>query len=233
MRVAVVENMKNTEHGLMGRALEEAGAAIDVIRAYAGDTLPRGPDEHEALLVFGGEQNARDDQTHPYLGDLAGLMRRFGDAGKPVLGICLGSQLLARAYGGENLIGAAPEFGWQAIELTPEGRIDPVLCAVESGFRAFQWHDDTFTLPEGAVRLARNGAVANQAFRIGRAAYGMQFHFEADRGVVDAWRGAFPEAIEHKAPGWQGRYAEEAATHGVAADAAGLAIARAWVGLLR
>lgn len=230
MRVAIIENMKSTHHGQVGVALEEAGAEIDLIRAFAGEPLPAGVHDHDGIVVFGGEQNARDDGRHPYIPALAALMRDFAEAQKAVLGICLGSQILARAYGAENLIGAAPEFGWEGIEPTEEGLGDPVISAAEGGrFLSFQWHDDTFTLPEGAVRLARNAATPNQAFRIGRAAYGTQFHFEASTSVVEEWNRLFPQHVERKEPGWLSRHPEYAALHGPAADAAGLAIARAWV----
>src|SRR5690606_13029707 len=108
-------------------------------------------------------------------------MRGFVSAQKPLLGVCLGAQLLARAHGADNLVGAAPEFGWQGVALTPEGASDPVLSAAGPAFPIFQWHDDTFTLPRGGTRLAGNDAAHNQAFRVGRAGYGTQFHFEADR----------------------------------------------------
>jgi GMP synthase (glutamine-hydrolysing) len=99
-------------------------------------------------------------------------------------------------------------------------------------FTIFQWHADTFSLPEGAVCLATSSVAENQAFRIGRAVYGTQFHFEADTEVVRQWKGEFPGTIERIAPGWLENYDELAARHGAAADAAGLAIARAWVSLI-
>jgi GMP synthase (glutamine-hydrolysing) len=227
MRVAIVENTRVTEAGQVGIALAEAGATIVTIRAYAGEPLPE-YHAHDALVVFGGEQNARDDDTHPYLPELARLMRRFGDSGKAVLGICLGSQILARAYGGENLIGAAPEFGWRAIGRTEAGKTDPVLSAIPDRFLSFQWHDDTFTLPEGAAHLAENDAARHQAFRIGRAAYGFQFHFEANREVVRNWMAHFPDLVERKEPGWLARHPELEVTDGHLSDQAGLALARAW-----
>ncbi|MQB44528.1 type 1 glutamine amidotransferase [Rhizobium sp. ICMP 5592] len=229
MRVAIVENMKNTPLGALGIALKEAGAELEWFRAWDGEPLPQDPAVHDALVVLGGEQNARDDETHPYLPELAQLMRRFTEADKAVLGICLGSQILARAYEAENLIGAAREFGWKTVGVTEEGKADPLLSDVGDEFTIFEWHSDTFTLPAEAMRLATNSTAANQAYRIGRATYGTQFHFEANADVIDGWRRDFKETIERIEPGWLERFPEIAAKHAVVAETAGLAIARAWV----
>lgn len=229
MRVLVVENDRVTLLGQIGLALAEAGAELDICRPHAGDAIPADETGHDAIVVMGGPQNARDDARHGYLPALAALMRRFGDADKSVLGVCLGSQLLARAYGAENRIGTNPEFGWCSVALTKDGAGDPVLSAAASAFPIFQWHSDTFTLPEGAVRLATNDATENQAFRLGRATYGTQFHFEASRAVVDGWVAEFPDLIAGIAPGWLEARAALAAQNGPAADATGLALARAWV----
>ncbi len=157
--------------------------------------------------------SAVDDHIHPYLPELARLMRAFADADKAVLGICLGSQILARAHGAENLLGRTREFGWHQVELTSEGLSDPVLGAAGKTFTSFEWHSDSFALPEGAVHLATNPAVANQAFRIGRAAYGMQFHFEAGTPVVEGWNRVFEDQIMDLDPHWLERYPEHAARH--------------------
>ena len=147
-----------------------------------------------------------------------------------MLGICLGSQLMARAFGGENLIGTA-----HRVRLAAGGahgrRRQRTRClrALPKTFPIFQWHDDTFTLPEGAVHLATNGVTRNQAFRIGRAAYGFQFHFEADRPLVRDWNASFSELLRQRQPGWLERFEDEAARHGSQADEVGLALARAWV----
>jgi GMP synthase (glutamine-hydrolysing) len=202
MRVLVVENMAHSDLGLVGVALQEAGAEIDLRQPFTGQALPGDVRGHDALVVLGGEQSAVDDHIHPYLPELARLMRAFGDAGKSVLGICLGSQLLARAHGGDNLLGRTREFGWHGVELTDEGKRDPVLSAAGSAFKSFEWHSDSFTIPPGAVHLAGNPAVANQAFRIGRAAYGMQFHFEAGIPVVEGWNRIFKEPINRIDPDW-------------------------------
>ncbi len=233
MRVLVVENMAHSDLGQVGVALQEAGAEIDLRQPFTGDALPSDIHGHDALVVLGGEQSAVDDHIHPYLPELARLMRAFADADKSVLGICLGSQLLARAHGGDNLLGRTREFGWHDVELTGEGRRDPVLSAAGAAFTSFEWHSDSFTLPEGAVHLATNPAVANQAYRIGRAAYGMQFHFEAGTRVVEDWNRIFEDQIMGLDPHWLERYPAHAARHAEQADATGLALARAWVATIQ
>lgn len=232
MRVAIIENTRITHHGQIGVALNEAGALVDLFRPFAGDQLPA-PGAQDAVVVFGGEQSAVDDEAHPYLPALARLMGEVHAAGRPLLGICLGSQLLARAFGAENLIGSHPEFGWVDVTLTEQGRNDPVIAAAGEGFPIFQWHSDSFTLPPGAVRLASSAGAQNQAFRLGDTTYGTQFHFEANRAVVADWSRTFPDLTERLSPGWHNRREALAETQGRAADAAGLAIARAWVGLIR
>lgn len=231
MRVAIVENTRITHHGQVGVALHEAAAKIDLWKPWAGQPLPDSVSA-DALVVFGGEQAATDDHTHPYLPGLARLMADYTAMDRPVLGICLGSQVLARAFGAENRLGVAPEFGWCDVGLTDAATDDPVLGALPRQFPIFQWHSDTFTLPAGAVRLAGSAVAENQCFRIGRATYGMQFHFEASRAVVADWGREFPDLIERLSPGWAARQAGLAATHGARADAHGLALARAWVGLI-
>jgi GMP synthase (glutamine-hydrolysing) len=232
MRVAIVENMKNTPLGPLGLALAEAGAEITYFRPYIDQKLPAGIFDHDALVVLGGEQNALDDEKHPYLPALARLMQRFTESGKAVLGICLGAQLLARGHGAENRLNFQLEFGWQPIEQTEDGKSDPLLAGLDATFTTFEWHSDTFTLPAGAIRLATGTLVENQAFRVGRAAYGTQFHFEASSGVVADWTVDFEASIRRMEPDWLERYPALAAEHAEKADVTGLTIARNWVRLI-
>lgn len=232
MRVLVVQNFDGTGLGNVGVALDEAGAAIETVHAHRQEPLPDAPDGYDALVVLGGGQNALADSEYPYLPKLCALMRAFGDSDRAVLGICLGSQLLARAYGAENIIGGASEFAWQQVDLTEDGLVDPLFAGVPGSFPIFQWHDDTFIQPRGATRLAGSLAVHNQAFRIRRAAYGVQFHFEADRGLVERWNTDFAGWLAERQPAWPERHPAEAKRWGPAADAAGLTIARGWVSLI-
>ena len=229
MRIALIENTAITQHGQVGVALHERGAMVDILRPFRSDPLPEDFSAWDGVIVFGGEQSAIDDARHPYLPHLARLMRKGIEAGQAILGICLGSQVMARAFGAENQIGRAPEFGWCEVSLTDAGRMDPFLSAAGGDFRIFQWHSDTFTLPEGAAHLAHSATAAHQAFRVGRAGYATQFHFEASRAVVSEWARHFPDVMDGMAPGWRAGLADHAERDGLLADETGLRLARAFL----
>lgn len=231
MRVAIVENTRATHHGQVGVALHEVGAMVEIYRPWKDGLLPE-PGSFDALVSFGGEQSALDDALHPYLPRLAHLMAEAAGTGTAVLGICLGSQVLARGLGATNHLGTAREFGWCEVSLRPESAADAVLGALPARFEIFEWHSDTFSLPPGAEHLAGSPVAAVQCYRYGRAGYGMQFHFEASCAVARSWAQLFPETSEQAYPGWLDALPEREKTQGRAADVHGLAIARAWVGLI-
>lgn len=231
MRVAIIENTAVSHHGQVGVALHEAAARVAIFRPWADGILPE-PGAFDALVAFGGEQSALSDDSHPYLPRLADLMRQTAESGGAVLGICLGAQVMARGLGARNTIGNAGEFGWREVFRTEAAADDPVLRHLPPSFPIFEWHADTFTLPPGSTLLATNSAAPIQCYRSHRAAYGMQFHFEASRALVAAWNATFPDLVEQNQPGWLAAYPERAATLGAAADLHGLAIARAWVALI-
>lgn len=229
MRVLVVQNYDGAGLGQIEPALKEAGYAIDLRLPYSGDALPADDTDHKALIVLGGEQNALADAEFAYFPHLLDLIRGFGDRDKAVLGICLGSQLVARAYGGDNILDRPMEFGWQEVRLTEEGLNDPVLSTAGRAFPIFHWHRDTFTLPKGAVHMAQSDMTQNQAYRIGRAVYGTQFHFEADTALVKQWNAQLAHEIEDFAPGWDKAFAQLAESVGRTSDRAGAALAKAWL----
>jgi GMP synthase-like glutamine amidotransferase len=231
MRILAVENFTGTPLGLVGEALAEAGAEIDLRRPHQGEPLPESPAGYDGIVVLGGEQSAVDDTDYPYLPRLAALTRAFTAADRAVLGICLGSQLVARGAGATNILGRPVEFGWHPVTPTEAGRHDPLIATLGEGAPLFHWHLDTFTLPPGATHLAQSAMTPIQAFRIGRATYGIQFHFEADRRLVETWSADFAPVIATYAPDWETERPRAAAAYGPRADATGAAIARAWIGV--
>lgn len=229
MGVLVVQNYQGSGLGQIEPILTDAGFSIDLRHPYDGDTLPADDDGYRALIVLGGEQNALADDECPYFPHLLELIRKFGGSDKAVLGICLGSQLIARAYGGENILDRPMEFGWREVQLTEEGKSDPVLSAAGEAFPIFHWHRDTFSLPGNAIHMATSDMTPHQAYRIGRAVYGTQFHFEADTKLVAEWNDQLGGLISGFAPQWTEQYPVLAETLGIKADAAGAVLAKAWV----
>lgn len=151
------------------------------------------PEEFSALVLMGGPFGVYQHESQPWIAKEVALLREAIDTARPVLGICLGAQLLASA-GGANVYPADPpkELGWQRIKLTPEGQRDPLSRFLANPLTGdptcvFQWHGDTFDLPPGAVRLAASTRFPQQAFRLGRVAYGFQFHFEVTEDVIRHW----------------------------------------------
>ena len=187
MPVLCVRNDRDDTLGITVPVLAEHG--VPVMRLNAFEAVPRWPglDEISGLVVFGGEMNVDEIERYPYLLTQRELMRRAVDAGLPVLGICLGAQMLARALDARVYRAPLRELGFKPVRMTAVGEADPLLGAFHTGDRVFQWHEDTFDLPDGAELLAAGDDVQVQAFRMGRNAWGVQFHFEVDAGGIDAW----------------------------------------------
>ncbi|RMG31688.1 MAG: type 1 glutamine amidotransferase [Gammaproteobacteria bacterium] len=158
-------------------------------RFYAGDPLPR-PDEVDLLIVMGGPMSVHDEREYPWLKAEKRFLEAVIGAGRTVLGICLGAQLIAEVLGGEVRRNPHKEIGWFPVEATEGARTTGFAEAAGEGFDAFHWHGETFTLPEGAVHLARSTACEHQAFLWGGRLLALQFHLEM------TWSGA-AELIEH------------------------------------
>jgi len=185
--VLCVRNDRDDTLGITVAALAEHGGPV--IRLDAFDVEPRWPglDEISGLVVFGGEMNVDEIERYPYLLTQRELMRRAVDAGLPVLSICLGAQMMARALDARVYRAPLRELGLKPVRITEAGEADPLLRAFHSGDRVFQWHEDTFDLPDGAELLAAGDDVQVQAFRKGPNAWGVQFHLEVDAEGIDAW----------------------------------------------
>ena len=157
-------------------------------RAYAGDLLPALPSV-QAVIVLGGAMGVHDTEAYPFLISLKEFIGKIVTRRVPYLGICLGGQLLADVLGGRVVAGAHGERGMLPVNLTPAGIQDPLFSGISSEFVSFQWHNDSFALPERGVLLASSPSCPNQAFRLGSCAYGLQFHPEVTAEIVACWAG--------------------------------------------
>jgi GMP synthase (glutamine-hydrolysing) len=172
--------------GVFGEAVEARGHELEEWSLAWGEPPPRPLDDYGAVLAFGGSMHADQDDRHPWLREETLFLHRLLDSRTAVLGVCLGAQLLARAAHAPVGPAGEPEIGWYEVELTPEADDDPVLSRLPPRFEAFQWHFYTYGVPAGAVELARS-AVCTQAFRLGDAAWGIQFHAEVTRPQIARW----------------------------------------------
>ena len=179
MRVLAVTHGTNVGPGVFGEAVSAAGHELDTWCVPLDDTPRRSAD---AVLVFGGAMHPDQDEEHGWLGREHDFLAQHLERGTPLLGVCLGAQMIARAAGAAVRPARASEVGWLPVERTAD---DPVLDVLPRRFDAFQWHHYTYDLPAGATELARSD-VATQAFRLG-AAIGIQFHAEVTAAMVDSW----------------------------------------------
>ncbi len=180
--------------GLLAEVLDAAGVDTAVVRLDLGGALPP-PSELGGVVVMGGAMGVHDTDAFPWLAPERAWIAETVAAGLPVLGVCLGAQQLAAALGASVTTGPAPEVGSGVVELTPDGRADPVLGPEGKRVAVIQWHGDTFEIPDGAVRLATGDRYPNQAFRYGRLAYGLQFHIEVDDAMAEAWAPDLPAGV--------------------------------------
>ena len=211
LSVLVFQHDPHDAPGYLGEALLKHGAKLDIVRLDEGETISD-PSSYDVLLVMGGAMNVYQEGQYPWLIGETQAIRRAVEAGKAVLGVCLGGQLLAKALDARVRLGAATEIGLIPITLTEAGKSDPLFKGL-SRVEAVEWHDDSFDIPAGAVALASSEGCINQAFRFGQSAYGLQFHPEVSPQMLAEWiksegdssvdRFPFQDAMEAKAAALQ------------------------------
>ncbi len=186
-RVLVFQHSDESPLGVMAPVLAEAGVAVEVIDGERGCELPDDAALACGLILLGGVMSANDDATCRHFPDLLALVRQFTAAEKPVLGLCLGGQLIARALGGTVVEQARGEFGFTPLVGVNGVEHDPLLAGLELPAYIMQWHNDHFTLPPAATHLLASDTCPAQAFRAGRRTWGFQCHFEVDEPIVANW----------------------------------------------
>lgn len=188
VRILVIEHGANVPVARLGDWLVEAGATLDIRRGDRGDDIPADAQGFSALVVMGGKMGALDDADAPWLPSVRTLLSAALRDRVPTLGVCLGAQLLAVAAGGRVERMAEPELGAQLVAKRSAAANDPLFRTLPIAPDVTQWHyDEVAALPSSATLLASSPEVANQAFRIGPLAWGLQFHIEATPEIVRDW----------------------------------------------
>ncbi len=186
-RLLVFQHVPHEILGTLDPLLRDHGFRIRYVNfGRDPDALPD-LDRYHGLIVLGGPMNCDQVTRHRHLATEVTAIQQAVRDGKPVLGICLGSQLLARALGAPVTPNRVKEIGWYDVAPTAEGRKDPLFQHFADSERIFHWHGDTFAIPHGAVHLAASTDCAHQAFRFGHNAYGLQFHLEVDEPMIHRW----------------------------------------------
>ena len=223
MRLLVLQHCPVTPVGLVGERGIERGAALVTLFPHDGDPVPHTLAGFDGLIVLGGPMHAGDDGAYPAFAAILSLIRECRVANMPVLGLCLGAQLIARAFGQRVYRFGGLEVGYPPVHLTPAGRNDPLFEGLGPEQRIMQMHEDSFELPQEAVLLMRNDACENQAFRIGASIYGIQAHPEVTQNDArnfprDCWAamtrhyGDQAEAVERRVLSEVDAYFESGAT---------------------
>ena len=186
MKVLAVVHGDEVRSGVFADPIAAAGHELEEWSIARHPSPSRPLEAYDAAIVFGGSMHADQDEAHPWLRAEKQLLRRFLDSGMPVLGVCLGGQLVAATAGAWVGHARRPEIGWHEVELTAAAAADPVFARLPRRFEALQWHYYAFAVPAGGVELARS-PVCSQAFRLGDLAWGVQFHPEVTLAMVERW----------------------------------------------
>ncbi|HFE52234.1 MAG TPA: type 1 glutamine amidotransferase [Bacteroidetes bacterium] len=174
----VVQHSTPEDLGSFASVLRDANGRATVVHSHEGQALPQSLEEFDAVVLMGGPMGVYEEQRYPFLLSELKLLENAFRVDIPVLGVCLGSQLIARALGAEVKPRAQKEIGWYDLRLTEDGKLDPLFDGFPAQFTGFHWHGDVFDLPKSSVRLASSDLTRTQAFRYGSKVYGLLFHLE-------------------------------------------------------
>jgi GMP synthase (glutamine-hydrolysing) len=216
----------------MADCLKRSTIELDYIRSFDGQPVPKEIGAAAGLIVIGGPQSVYEQKKFPWLGDEIRLIENAIEHGRPVLGVCLGSQLLAATLGASVYLVRHREIGWQRITLSKSATTDALFAGEPRSLTAFHWHGDIFDLPRGATLLASSALTANQAFRYGKNAYGLLFHLEITLSQVSAMVESFADELQ--AAGLNGSAIKlNAHTHLPELQKIGRQVFSRWVALLK
>jgi GMP synthase (glutamine-hydrolysing) len=195
-KIWVLQHHPAENLGGIADALEEAALAWQYVRVFDGHPIPIEMKGAGGLIVMGGSETVYQLERYPYLREEMRLIENALKENKPVLGVCLGSQLLAAALGAGVRRGTGKEIGWYPVRLSEAAKDDRLMRGLPAEFMAAHWHGDIFDLPSGAVALASSEKTAVQAYRYGDKAYGLLFHAEMRQEIIEALVGEFREGLK-------------------------------------
>jgi GMP synthase (glutamine-hydrolysing) len=184
-KVLFIQHGEPDKPGLLGEALRDSGIALDVLRPDLGEIVPSRLSGYSGLALGGGGQGVYEKDKYPYLQAEIDLIRNTAGDELPIIGLCLGGQLMAAALGGEVRPAARKEIGFFDVTLEPISEYDPLWRGLPRSFPATHWHGDVFEIPPGGMRLGSSVQTPNQLFRYGHAMYGFQFHLEMTPDLLD------------------------------------------------
>lgn len=207
--VLILQHVRPEPPGTIADALDETGLSYRTIQIFQNEPVPDSLNA-DGLIVMGGPMGVDDLEARPHLRREINLIEQALREELPLLGVCLGSQLLAHALGANVQPGPQKEIGWYEVTLTDAAASDPLFQNIDHPFTAFHWHGDVFTLPTGAVSLARSAQTELQAFRYGDMAYGLLFHLEVTPNMVANMTKAFQDELAEE--GLDGTAIRRAAT---------------------
>lgn len=197
-RVLIFQHAACEGPGLIGQGIEASGGVLNLARTFSGHIIPEEMGDASGLVVMGGPMGVYEQERYPFIGDELRLIEDALRRSKPVLGVCLGSQLLASVLGSQVRKGTKKEIGWHAVTLSTAAQQDPAWRGLPSEFMACHWHGDIFDLPAGATGLASSALTACQAFRYDASAYGFLFHMEMTPEILLCMTRAFKGELEEE-----------------------------------
>jgi GMP synthase (glutamine-hydrolysing) len=186
-KIMVFQHVAHEPLGTLDPMLKAAGFRIRYVNFGRHPHLKPSLEGYNGLIILGGPMGVYEAEAYPHLVTEMDLIREAVRRNIPVLGICLGAQLIAAALGGQVKKAERWEFGWHGVDISPEGRANPLFKEFKNSEKVFQIHQDTFDLPKEAVHLASSPICKNQAFCFGDKVYGYQFHLESDQAMILRW----------------------------------------------
>lgn len=229
MNILVVQHIQRDPIGVLGDALISQGATLSTWAPEHQSHPPAG--DYDGLIVLGGPMNAHEDDKFPHLRQTVALIRQFHREDKPIMGVCLGAQLIARSFGSRVYRHTQPELGFSPIQVVDPTDSEPWLQTCPDTLHLMQWHFDTFDLPKEATLLMTNEVCQNQAFRIGQNIYGFQFHLEVTPEIVMNWLQMKDAWIEAHYPRLDQQLREQTQRYSAQSAQFTKQVAQAWLNL--